>query len=444
MEKSGVTMRQALLLSWAWAALLVQPALAGSIYIPVAANGFVDDNVYKTELWATNLGGVPRRFETTFLPLDSDGVIRSGDLPETTVVVEPGATVFVGSVAPFGNLGMLEIRGAPQLILTARLQVTSVTEGLVATVQLPIVSASNQIPADTPAHLQSLERITSSGTVSHFGIINLGHEQGQCEIKAFRSDSSQIAHTALVTVQPLSQRLFPDALGILGADEATAVRFEVVCDQNFYPYATVTTAMPPSVRFVAPSTSLSDQIPGPGEGPPVAGEVVFELPGTFFEVTQGDPVRRFQLPLQEGVAYRQMTVEFDMFLRRWQSDLFHHVVGVNRPGTLYFGLFLRGDNSKTIFDMGDEQVIRGNGPWRENTQYHLSIVYDTQAGILTFNLFHRGELIHTVSGPIVHSDLSNNGNPVQMTFGLDKIVASAFFPPFGWRFSNLKVEAIPF
>ncbi len=417
--------------------LAASPSLAGTVYVPLATDTVRDGVQLKTQLLVTNQGARARRFSAVFLERGIDGtaVSRTG-VGGTTV--EPLSTVVVEAVPP-GGLGILEITTAPQLVVDARLLVTG-PDGKTTATQLPVVTSGSLVAAGEGVHLQGLER--SPGSVSNLGILNLEHHETSCEVRVFRADGTPLNATAVISFQPLSILQFLDVFRILGLDTIAEAHVEVVCDGAYYAFATVVQQSPAAVQFISPSASGKSDLVPPGQEPDVK-VVEFEASGNFFQAVAGDSVRSFDLPLVPGVSYRVINIDFDFFLNRWQSDLFHALVGLARPdGTLYFGMFLR-RNGRTILDLDEEQEVKVPGPWQERTQYHVHIRYDTEQGEILIQVLRGVDIVHEIVTPVIHTDLSDNGNPVRLVFGLPRVFDGAFFPPVGWRFSRLKVRVIP-
>jgi hypothetical protein len=186
---------------------------------------------------------------------------------------------------------------------------------------------------------------------------------------------------------------------------------------------------------------------GGSGNPPPGGAVVFQQPGTFLAAKQGASYKAFTLPLVDGVRYSKATLEFDLFVDRFPPGLFAGVTSLRRNDrTLYYGLIIRGDKQKTVLDMGiTDDVVTGpnGGPWAERNSFHVVIDYDTPSSTLTFKVFKAGSLVQTLTGRLNHTDLSLSGHLVTVDFGLSGIADSAYFPPIGWVFSNLKVTFTP-
>jgi hypothetical protein len=419
----------------------VVPALAGEVYVPFASNRSVDGTIYQTKVWVTNTGTTARRFSVRFISQNTDGT--QGADTGNELNVPGGGTLLLGSVAPTGSLGMVEIGGAPQLVVNARIDAIGPNGGILSSANVPVVGGGNVMKQNTTAHIQGLE-LTGRGTLSDFGLMNLSNASAQCTIKAYRSNGTQINQTSVITLLPLSERHFENVLGVLGETSVSDARVEVSCDKQFFPYAAVFKPGGPETNFVTASFALdTDLVTGVGNTP---GAVVFEAPGVYLNAKPGDSFKQFDIPLVEGVRYKKATMEFDLYVDKFPSGIFAGVTAMRRTDkTMYYGLIVRGGRSKTILDMGvDDDILDGNsGPWKERTNYHLVFEYDTVAGKLTFRCIRNGSLVETLSGPINHFDLSKNGKIFRVDFGQSGVADGAYFPPLGWKYSNLKVVFEP-
>jgi hypothetical protein len=436
-----MTSRKSALIGLIALAASVAPAFAGEVYVPFASNRSIDGTTYQTKVWVTNTSNAARRFDVRFIGQNVDGT--QGADTTTQLNVPGGGTLLLGSVAPSGSLGMVEVSGAPQIVVNARIDAIGPGGTILSTTNVPAIGAGNVIKGGSTAHIQGLE-LTNRGTLSDFGIVNLSNAAAQCTIKAWRSNGAQINQTSVVTLLPLSVRHFENVLGLLGENSVSDTRAEVTCDKQFFPYALVFEPGGPETSFVTSSFALdSDLVSGVGN---TAGSVVFEVPGTYLDAKPGASFKQFDIPLVEGVRYKKATVEFDVYVNKFPSGIFAGVTALRRTDrTLFYGLVVRGARSKAILDMGiDDDVVQGNsGPWKERSNYHLVFEYDIPTSTLTFKTLRNGELVETLRGRINHFDLTKNGKLVRVDFGQTGVADGAYFPPIGWRYSNLKVTFEP-
>ncbi len=417
----------------------VAPAVAGEIYIPFASNRSINGTTYQTKVWISNTGTAARQFKVRFITQNVDGT--QGVDTGTNLNVPAGGTLLLGSVAPSGSVGMVEISGAPQLVVNARIEAISGNGSILSSANVPVVAGGNVFKGNSTAHIQGIE-LTGRGTLSDLGILNLSNAAARCTVKAYRSNASQIQQTAILPLLPLSVQHYENVMAVLGETSISDARIEVSCDKPFFPYAAVFEPGGPETNFVTPSYALDSDLVDVGN----LGAVVLEAKGLFFQAKVGDSFKQIDIPLVDGVRYRKATVEFDLYVDRFPNGIFAGVTSLRRTDkTMFYGLIVRGARSKTIVDMGvDDDIMDGNsGPWKERTNYHLVFEYDTAAGRLTYKTIRNGSLVETLAGPINHFDLARNGKIVRVDFGMSGVADGAYFPPIGWKYSNLKVTFEP-
>src|SRR5881397_654360 len=112
-------MRHRLLSVLLLAAALAAPLRAGDLLLPLAAGSAPDGTTYATRVWITNTGASTRRLTSSFIAPGVDGTRAAAG---GAVSVPPGATVLATNLAPAGQSGMLLVSGAPQLLVTTRLE----------------------------------------------------------------------------------------------------------------------------------------------------------------------------------------------------------------------------------------------------------------------------------------------------------------------------------
>jgi hypothetical protein len=460
------------------------PAHAGTVYVPLTSPSATAGVRYRTEIVVANSSGTPLSFTTAFIPAGSDGTAAGQASGPVTV---PARSTFVlTNAAPAGRGGMLEVSGDARLAVTGRLVAVAASGRVMGRAPVPAIGSQNGTAAGAVAQIQGISR-TDRGMQQRFGLINLGPDAASCTAAAFRSNGSPVGDAAHFTAPARSQTALPSPLAAAGRTLFADARVEVTCDQPFYPYAWQSGPDAGRAAFLAPSSGLDSQLDtaaaaarlrgdgdggsgggsgggdgrrngggGDGEGNggsggggtgggPVTGQDSLTFSGVFLDAKQNSSTRAFELPLRQGVRYRRITVDFDLYLNQWQSPLFHAVTSLRRNDrTLYYGLILRGDKAKTILDLGQEQMAKGDGPWKQRTQYHLRLVTDAGNRTVTLQLFQGSSLVHTVTGTLVSTDLSvPAGRSMSIDFGIARVADGAYFPPLGWKYSNLKVTAEP-
>ncbi|HYU34254.1 MAG TPA: hypothetical protein VEW48_19035 [Thermoanaerobaculia bacterium] len=454
------------------------PAFAGTVYVPVAPPQRIGDVVYRTQVVVGNPGGTAR-LTTAFIASGHDGT-RTGTAPSTASVPANG-TLVLTNLTPTGREGMLEISGAPQLAVSARLEAVSRTGRILSSAPLPVVGSRDLVPGGGTAELQGIGR-TAAGVLHRFGLINLGAEEAACTATAYRAAGTPAGSPVRVTAPARSHTMLPTPLAAFGAALFTEARVEVSCDQPFYAYALQLSPDRAAAAFVGPSVTLGSELAaaqelrgraddgggddrgglgdggegdddGSGDdqgdngndatGEPVVSQDQLSFPGLFLNARQGNSYRQLDLPLASGVRYKRVTVDFDLYLNQWASPLFNCVTSLRRTDkVLYYGLILRGDRAKTVLDLGRDQLARDDGPWKQRTNYHIRMVTDAQSRRVTLQVFQGDQLVHALSGAMSTRDLTvPAGRKMRVDFGIGKVADGAYFPPLGWRFSNLTVKA---
>lgn len=439
------------LLAWA-------PAHADSIFVPLAPRLDAADTTLRTEVAVANPG---REAKTITLLVHANGETSAGAPISRTVAA--GGTMILTGLAPDGRPGVLELTGAPDLAVTARLVV--VRKGrATAAVAMPAITAANAANAAETAQIQGLAR--SLRLNSRVGVLNLGDRPAACQAQAFRADGSALSAEARITVPALSQLTWGD---LLGGAEVTEARAQVTCDQPFYAYAVRVKTEGADPAFLAPSGRLSQ---GLARGTlraadaPVAAATTsadgeegrvqtlpdgegFQIPGVFLDAAPGDTVRAYALPAVGNVLYKRVSIEWDLHVSQWQTPVFHGIASLRRTGrnraerVLYAGLLVRPDRKSTIVDLGNEKLVRTDSPWDEETDYHLVLVFDARSRRVTFQMWRDGELVSAASGRSNNNELRNlaNNRSMMVDFGMAGIADGAYFPPApGWQYKNLVVR----
>lgn len=422
------------------------PLAAGDVYVPLAANTTLGASTYRTLLIVTNTGEASADLQVTFLPSGTDGT--SGQHHPSSLSLPAGATLRLYNAVPAGSRGMFELSGAPEIVVSARVEALAPNGSVLASAQLPSISAANALGPGERARLLGLEH-TGAGTTSDFGLINLSPRPAQCTLEAFRAKGERIGETVRLTLLPRSTRDFAGALAVLGQTAIKDVRFDVSCDQTFSTFALVYRSGGPETVVLDPAASLEGDL-----APVDDGGVTFSLPGQF---ANGNSFAGYDLPLQDGVQYGHARIEFDLYIDRWRpvhplNPNFKNVASFRRSAKsradrlLYYGLILKGTGDfRTILDMGQEQTIKsGKGPWNERSTYHLVINFDAESRRITFEVFQGGRLVQSLDGPVVFTDIFNlPDKKVRVDFSSEGVGDGAYFPTLGWKYSNLLVKLTP-
>ena len=174
----------------------------------------------------------------------------------------------------------------------------------------------------------------------------------------------------------------------------------------------------------------------------IAPPVRFQEPGCFLNAQQRNAKVSFRLPVESGRVYDRATISFRMHVGRLPPAL-TSVVTLTRPGNKgYFGLQIRGDKRETIIDRMNGHQSSRVAPWKENSDYQVSVNYDRRQ-IAVRALRGIGEPVEQFSAEPAFPVVRDNGEGLILTFGLDTVDDNAYNPSLSWRFSDLKVELWP-
>lgn len=311
-----------------------------------------------------------------------------------------------------------------------------------ATWALPVISAANQFARGATAYLEDLRR-GPDGT-SNVEIVNLGGEAASCEIRLVDPAGVMLLPALAAAVPAQGHAVAKDVILAAHAQEMLGAEARVTCDEPFYAYAT----------YVPPDFHAFRLIQPLAQPPAAAGKtVVLDRPGPFFTPTAAASYLDLPLPLVPGVAYRRVTVDFDMTIKKF-GPVFDSILGLVHAGgprfhhTLYYGFNLRGASGRLFGDLGQatlDSVVKRNVGFAQGATYHVRILYDTQAkGVLFLATDKKGALVMDVLAGSFNWDLRDSGNaPLRLFFGLDGVGDGAYFPPFGYTFANLHAQATP-
>lgn len=303
---------------------------------------------------------------------------------------------------------------------------------------MPVLSQANWFQPGETAFIQNLARSTTGH--ANVEIMNLAPRAAVCTLALLRPKGSPLAAPRVVPMLPLSHRVIADPFGtLLATPTAAGLRAQVTCDEAFYAYGTFVGADARAFRMLYPL-----------DAPPVppAETVEVNRPGTFFAPALGRSALEVTLPLVAGRSYRAATIDFDVRISQFTSH-FTGLLGMFRTGgqrfnkTLYFGSFVRGQRARTLLDQGSavvEPALKFGTGWKEGATHHVKIVYDTESATVRMTVTRNDAAIADFIGSAYNLDLADRGNPVRLAFGLPGVADGAYWPPNGWRFSNLQVR----
>ncbi len=302
---------------------------------------------------------------------------------------------------------------------------------------VPIITNDNWFQGDEIAYVQNLAR--NANGHANIEIMNLSAQTSFCTIQLRRPAGTSFGPPLSATMQPFSHDVVEDPFEEV-APTGAGMRAEVHCDHPFYAYGT----------FVGPTGVAGFRMHYPLSVPPLDVTETLEVnrPGTFFSPVNGHSDLDLALPLVPQRAYRRVTIDFDVFVKKF-TPIFTGLVGMVHTGgqrfnkTLYFGTFIRGARAKTLVDLGSavvEPAMRVTSPWKQNTLHHVTLVYDAEAATTEMKVTQGTKTVMDTVGGAYNLDIADRGQPVRVVFGLKGVADNAYYPPVGWKFSNLKIK----
>jgi hypothetical protein len=413
------------------AAATVVPLSAGTLYLPSPDYG--PGAQAQTKIQIRNKASQLRPLKTTFVPSGQDG---SAVASRETLFGAGKEFIFLAqNLMPSPGLLKLE---SPDDLSVVEAAVFLEPSGQGTNWKLPLLTPADLFVPGETAYLQGLERGTK--TASRLEILNLGDAAASCSLRTLAAGGTLLAQWTEAGLPPLSHRAVRNVLERAGSPAVVAgARAEVACDQPFYAYGTV-----------QPASALDLRLLYPLDAPPAAPSAPVQVTraGTFFVGASGRPSYDLTVPLPKNVAYRRATIEFDLTVGPF-APVFSSLVGMYHAGgprfgkTLYFGTFFRGDRRRVLIDQGSpvlEPAVKRNSTLQQGGAYKIRIVYDAQAARVSFQALRAGQVIFEAQGGAFNLDLADRGQPIQLRFGLPGVADSAYYPPYNWKFANLKVE----
>lgn len=301
---------------------------------------------------------------------------------------------------------------------------------------LPIITDDNRFEKDDIAYLHNLARNTRGH--ANIEILNFGAAAAACSLQLLRPKGTPFGTPTTVTLLPLSHEVVKDPFASF-VTTGSGLRAEVECDQPFYAYGTFVGASRAQFRMRYPLAAPPA---------PVTETLHVTRDGVFFAPIVGDSELDLPLPLPADRSYRRVTIDFDVFVGKF-TPIFTGLLGMVHAGgerfnkTLYFGTFVRGSRGKTLIDLGSpvvEPALRVTSPWKQNALHHVTVVYDAESATTQMKVTRGAKTVMDVTGGAYNLDIADRGAPVRVVFGLRGVADNAYFPPWGWKFSHLKIR----
>ncbi|HUP41784.1 MAG TPA: hypothetical protein VM599_01095 [Thermoanaerobaculia bacterium] len=448
-------------------ALASLPSFAGTVYVPILSDNGVNGTDYVTRIWLTNRGNAPVTVETLFLANNTDGTKNreGGGKAVDKTTVRAGATVVLEVAS---GPGLLEIvapgDGAGALAISAEIRNTKQDSAKVTHSIAPVLSSDNAGAAGDVLTLQGLRR-TLDGVYTNLLLVNLGHAETQCTVKAFKTTGQQIAGTALLTLKPLTQVQFADALDILGEAQIRDVHARIQCDQPFFAYLTSYEREGGEVLVVGPSATGDSSLARPGDTTPsVPGAVLFTRNGTFHTPTPASPSGIFNIPVPADRTYSNVVVDFDFFHAGWfgaDPGGLHSLVWLHRGAccwpqwvgniTVFANAHGPGKNQVKMISNMDQPRFANKSKGERGAAlqpgqtYHAHFEYDTSKGVAFLEISQGGSQVAFITMPTTVNRLVPDPSQAWMIyFGHENATTHGpERPSYGWNFQNLRVEFLP-
>lgn len=422
-------------------ALLAAPALAEIRYVPIPMVGAGTIKVH-VEYARTNT--TPRFVDVTRIPEGVSGLGLTA-IREQVFIGPSTATKFpLLNITP-GGPGLIVLNSEAGLLANE----VSMEVGKAPTNsawELPLLSDANIFRANTTAFVQNLTK--AADATSNLSLFNLSGIAATCRYQIRRPNNTLLIERTGIAVPALGAVRFDNVL----ATAAVGAGFvgAVTCNQAFYSLGALPNSDRTRVRTFYPITAF-----------PTAGTAttLVNRRGQFFDVQEGNSFLRIPVPLQTaasgpGPRYKSLTIDFDARTADPAGfTVIRNLVGLLRNGgrrfkkTLYFGSFDRLDalgGPKMLLDVGTpyiettiKRALDLSGPTK-NLRFHIELNADQK--LMLYQIFEGGRSILNISSSLYNDDLNALGSDVPtLEFGLPGVADDAYFPPYGWRFLNLKV-----
>jgi len=412
------------------------PAAAETLYLPNPdTNG---KGSPATRLLVQNRDNVSRPLKVKFIPRGTSG---TGALTTKRYTIPARSTFSLSISDALRGVGMEEISGNDILDVTVAAWDLKVgSQNL--TWALPLLDEHNRFEKTETAYLRELAATAAGMFKPNIELINLASAPAVCTVARFDAAGVAVLPNLVANLNPLSHATLKNVVAGLFLTDGAPISAQVTCTQPFWALGTIVGNDPLKTRLFFPLDHPS---------PPVEETVTLDVPGAFFTPVEGASYLEVALPLVPGTSYRRATIDYDLFVGDF-SPIFTGLVGMFHAGgprfnkTLYFGSFARGLRDRSIFDQGIpviEAAIQRASDWTPQSNYHVRLFYDTEGGRMRWIVTEKEGLQRTILAfecGIFNYDLADRDAPVYLAFGLPGIADHAYYPPIGWKFTDLKVR----
>jgi len=382
-----------------------------------------------TDVRATFIGEGKSGFDlaaTTLKAYIGPSTSKANPLLSLTPIVPSGGMVMLN---PVSGLSLIEVS-------------FEVEQSPVRTAwKLPLLSASDFFPAGSTVYVLNL--VKASDALSNLQIFNVGTLAADCSVTVLRPKGSVIEQRDGITVPAVGVTALADVLRSVPAATASGIKAAVTCDQPFYALG----SFPATDRSQSRVEYPVRQAPGA-----TTAIVLDQRKGQFFRVTSNNSDLHIPLALDSGAAYHTLSIDFDVAIADPPDFVvFRNVIGMFKQGgrrfgkTLFFGSFENFGKSKYVVDLGTpfiETTLKRSFSLVGGHAYHFSITLDNDQQSLHYVITNRdGSVVMDMLGGLYNNFDNLDGNAPIIEMGLPGVADNAYFPPFGWKFSNLNIVA---
>jgi hypothetical protein len=310
--------------------------------------------------------------------------------------------------------------------------------------KLPLLTADQFFPANSTVYVLNLVKGTDAA--SNLQIFNPSNLGSTCTASVLRPKGTVIEERVGIKVPAVGVTLVSDILRKVAAVPSSGINVAVSCDAPFYAMGAYPATNRTETRVEYPVTKIPANL---------TSVELESRPGLFLNATSaGHADIQFPLAYDPTVNYHTTTIEFDGAVAAPQSFIvFWNIAGLFRKGgrrfdkTLFFGSFYNYGKAKYVVDVGTpfiETTLKYVFPLSPGHRYHFAITLDNdqQSNHYVITEAASGvpvmDLLVGLYNPVASDE---NGDQPTLEIGLNGIADNAYFPPVGWRFSNLSVVA---
>lgn len=334
---------------------------------------------------------------------------------------------------------------------------------LVAAGVLPARAASS--PAFAAGETAVLHGLAAAeGTTTNLVFVNRAAEPNRCELALADAGGGSLGPAITLTLRPHEERPFVDVFARpegetrAAAEKGSEAEGRITCTGSFDAFALVGRTAGGELELVRP-----DRVEGAADSlsrikaidPCANGADCFDASGVVHVPESAKPVGRVTFPAAAGEIARFRT-SLDVTVGQWYAKepsgkhlIYWFVIDRNyyMPGLLYF----RGPNKYEAFarhGMGltHPQKIKVIKKWKAEVgrTYHVVNDYDMAGSRYTVTVSdaQTGQVLVTLqSRPNVGSFLVTAGAKYILDMGFPQDKVPTEVPSYGWKYSNVRVEA---